>query len=198
MQVRNLFADVPDQSPEEVFDELLRGGPFKLGRIISSGQSTPPDQWYDQEQDEWVILLSGGARLRFADSDETIELHPGDCLNIPAHVRHRVEWTDPKQRTVWLALHYEATDEATDEPPPQDADRKPRLRFSLLSLMAFSTALCVFFAYTRFFLAVAGLFLATLVFLALFILLVQLPVHAAIRAVTPADIEDDVESPHEG
>ena len=108
MQVRNLFADVPDESPEEIFDELLRGGPFKLERIISSGQATPPGEWYDQEQDEWVILLSGAARLRFADSEKTIQLQPGDYLNIPAHVPHRVEWTDPEQKTLWLVLHYEA------------------------------------------------------------------------------------------
>ena len=107
MHVRNLFADAPDKSPEEIVDELLRGGPFKLQRIISSGQSTPPGEWYDQAQDEWVILLSGGARLRFAESDETIQLEPGDYLNIPAHAPHRVEWTDPEQQTVWLALHYE-------------------------------------------------------------------------------------------
>ena len=107
MQVRNFFADAPDKSPGEIFDELLRGGPFKLERIISSGQATPPGEWYDQEQDEWVILLSGAARLRFADSDETMELQPGDFLNIPAHARHRVEWTDPEQKTLWLALHYE-------------------------------------------------------------------------------------------
>ena len=111
MQVRNLFADAPDKSPEEIVDELLRGGPFKLERIISSGQTTPPGEWYDQEQDEWVILLSGAARLRFSsdhNDDETIELRPGDYLNIPAHVPHRVEWTDPEQQTIWLALHYEA------------------------------------------------------------------------------------------
>jgi cupin 2 domain-containing protein len=108
MQVRNLFADAPDNSREEIIDELLRGGTFKLERIISNGQATPPGQWYDQAQEEWVILLSGGARLRFAESDETIQLQPGDYLDIPAHARHRVEWTDPKQKTVWLALHYEA------------------------------------------------------------------------------------------
>ena len=110
MQVRNLFAHAPDQSRDEIVDELLRGGPFKLERIISSGQATPPGEWYDQEQDEWVILLSGAARLRFVDDDngdETIQLQPGDYLNIPAHARHRVEWTDPDQKTLWLVLHYE-------------------------------------------------------------------------------------------
>ena len=111
MQLRNLFDDAPDKSPEEICDELIRGGRFKLQRIVSSGQATPPGEWYDQSQDEWVILLSGAARLRFdADRDEgeTVELRPGDYLNIPAHARHRVEWTDPEQKTIWLGLHYEA------------------------------------------------------------------------------------------
>jgi cupin 2 domain-containing protein len=32
-------------------------------------------------------------------------MRPGDYVNLPAHCRHRVEWTDPERETVWLALH---------------------------------------------------------------------------------------------
>lgn len=101
----NLFSSVGRLSAE-VIDELLRGGEFKLERIVSTGQVTPAGQWFDQETDEWVALLSGGARLLFeGDSNETV-LHPGDYVKIPAHRRHRVTWTDPACETVWLALHH--------------------------------------------------------------------------------------------
>jgi cupin 2 domain-containing protein len=102
----NLFAHLPDSLPEELFQELGRGKKFKLERIISMGHATPADQWYDQEQHEWVLLLSGSAGLRFEEEENVQELRPGDFVDIPAHKRHRVEWTDPKEKTVWLALHY--------------------------------------------------------------------------------------------
>ena len=89
-----------------MFEQLLNGRQFRLERITSSGRSTPQGQWYNQENDEWVVLLTGAARLRLEDPDETLDLRAGDYLNIPAHRRHRVEWTDPARPTVWLALHY--------------------------------------------------------------------------------------------
>jgi cupin 2 domain-containing protein len=102
----NIFAQLPQSLSEEVFQEIIAGERFRLERIISSGQATPIGQWYDQEQDEWVVLLSGGAGLRFEGEEDLRVLHPGDFVNIPAHTRHRVEWTDEKQTTIWLALHY--------------------------------------------------------------------------------------------
>ena len=66
---------------------------------------SPQGFWYDQEQHEWVVVLSGAAQLRFEDG-ETIDMKPGDHVNIPAHRRHRVEWTTPDEPTVWLAIHY--------------------------------------------------------------------------------------------
>jgi cupin 2 domain-containing protein len=102
----NLFADIPANIPEEIFQVLLETGDFRLERIISPGQATPPGEWYDQETPEWVVLLAGGAGLRFEDEAEPRVLTPGDYLLIPAHRRHRVEWTDPARPTVWLALHY--------------------------------------------------------------------------------------------
>jgi len=90
----------------EVFDELLQGGRFKLERIVSTGQITPEGQWFDPHDDEWVALLCGGARLLFEGEPTEIALHPGDYLNIPAHRRHRVTWTDPACATVWLAIHF--------------------------------------------------------------------------------------------
>lgn len=82
-----------------------------MERIVSTGQTTPDGQWYDQNADEWVMLLSGAARLRIDGQQDPIAMRPGDCLNLPAGVRHRVEWTDPDRETVWLAIHYEPHDE---------------------------------------------------------------------------------------
>ena len=105
MKTKNILA-APRSSDSELFEELLRGGDFRLERIVSTGQATPPGQWYDQETDEWVLLLSGRAALRMEGEPQPCELRPGDAVAIPAHRRHRVEWTAPGEATVWLALHY--------------------------------------------------------------------------------------------
>lgn len=101
----NLFDSLPATSTNEIFEILLQTDHFKLERIISTGQATPDGEWYDQDTHEWVILLQGGAGLRFEDG-EVVELEPGDYVHIPAHRRHRVEWTASDQPTVWLAIHY--------------------------------------------------------------------------------------------
>ena len=100
----NLFDDLPRALPAEQVDVLLETADARLERIVSTGHTTPPGQWYDQERDEWVLVLRGRARLRFDGEPAARELAPGDHLLIPAHVRHRVEWTDPAEPTVWLAL----------------------------------------------------------------------------------------------
>jgi cupin 2 domain-containing protein len=102
----NLFAPIPPEIIPEFIQVLLATGAFRLERIVSAGQVTPPGEWYDQDTHEWVALLSGAAGLRFEDEAELRVLAPGDYLLIPAHRRHRVEWTDPETPTVWLALHY--------------------------------------------------------------------------------------------
>jgi cupin 2 domain-containing protein len=90
----------------ELAQVLLQHGTLRIERIVSRGHHSPPDFWYDQAENEWVLLVSGEARLRFREKDEWIHLRPGQYLTIPAHVRHRVEWTDPVQDTVWLAVFY--------------------------------------------------------------------------------------------
>ena len=106
MNIDNIFYKISDAFSDEIFQTLLETETIKIERILSSRQSTPPDRWYDQEHNEWVILLKGRARLLLEGDSNPIELHPGDYLNIPAHQRHRVEWTDPNQVTIWLAVHY--------------------------------------------------------------------------------------------
>ncbi|MHB8801619.1 MAG: cupin domain-containing protein, partial [Rhodocyclaceae bacterium] len=78
----------------------------RIERIVSTGQASPEGFWYDQPRDEWVLLLSGSAGLRFADEADVRELRPGDWLLIPAGCKHRVEWTDAAQPSVWLAVHF--------------------------------------------------------------------------------------------
>ena len=106
VEIRNVFSAIDRDSPDELFETLLQIPGAKLERIVSTGQSTPPGEWYDQADAEWVVLLSGAARLRFEPPAAEHELHPGDYLLIPAHCRHRVEWTSPNEPAVWLALHF--------------------------------------------------------------------------------------------
>ena len=101
----NLLRDLP-RGPDEVFSDLLKTSSFRLERIVSRGQATPPGEWLSQPASEWVLVLTGRARLMFADPAEGREMGAGDCVLIPAGTRHRVEWTDPYQETVWLALHF--------------------------------------------------------------------------------------------
>lgn len=102
----NIFEEASSRRPQEVVEILLQTGSFRLERIISTGQATPEGEWYDQDTPEWVVLLSGGAGLRFESEARVRTLAPGDYVLIPAHCRHRVEWTDPDRPTVWLALHF--------------------------------------------------------------------------------------------
>ncbi|GAB4292011.1 MAG: hypothetical protein Kow0096_06540 [Thiohalomonadaceae bacterium] len=107
MKIGNLFRHLPVNLPEELCETLVQARSIRLLRIVSHGQASPPDFWYDQPDHEWVVLLAGNAGLRFAGESDTVVLRPGDYLNIPAGTRHRVEWTSAQQPTVWLALHYQ-------------------------------------------------------------------------------------------
>lgn len=107
MDVKNIFSNIPDIQDSEIFQDIINRPGFKLERIISAGHATPEGQWYDQDWDEWVVLLSGSACLTFADGKKDYELKPGDFLLIPSHTKHRVKWTSEKEKTVWLALHFE-------------------------------------------------------------------------------------------
>lgn len=102
----NLFAGIPGARPEELSDVLAESDVVRIERIVSTGQATPPGQWFAQSRAEWVVVLRGRATLRFEDEDAPRTMEPGDHVTIAAHRRHRVEWTDPDQPTVWLAVHY--------------------------------------------------------------------------------------------
>jgi cupin 2 domain-containing protein len=104
--MKTLFDDLPADLPVELVQTLLDAGTVRIERIVSLGHTSAPGFWYDQSEHEWVVLLRGAARLRFEDDDQTLEMTAGSFVNIPARRRHRVEWTDPRQHTVWLAIHY--------------------------------------------------------------------------------------------
>ena len=88
----------------EKFEQIVSGKNIQIEHIVSTGQTTPSEQWYDQELDEWVILLQGEAELSYAD-DTRIKLKAGDYLLIPAHKKHRVEYTSIEPACIWLAVH---------------------------------------------------------------------------------------------
>lgn len=103
----NILAGLPaEPEASERIETLLARPGVRIERIVSTGQASPPGFWYDQEVAEWVLLLSGAAQIRFEDEAEPRTLAPGDWLDIAAHRRHRVIWTDPAQASVWLAIHY--------------------------------------------------------------------------------------------
>jgi cupin 2 domain-containing protein len=100
----NLFDHLPAQSADEEFVELLSRKAVRVERIVSTGQSTPAEAPYDQDHDEWVLLLRGAAGLWVQGQTEHI-LRPGDHLSIPANHLHRVTWTPKEETTIWLAIH---------------------------------------------------------------------------------------------
>jgi cupin 2 domain-containing protein len=104
--MNNLYSNLSSDFPKEVAETLAGNDRVRIERIISRGQSSPEGFWYDQEEHEWVVVLKGEAKLLFEGDDRPIHMRPGDHLTIPAHRRHRVQWTKPDEPTIWLAVFY--------------------------------------------------------------------------------------------
>ncbi|MPT48675.1 MAG: cupin domain-containing protein [Sphingobium sp.] len=102
----NLLHSLPDAQAAEIFEAIVSRPGVRVERIISHGQVTPEDQPYIQPYEEWVLILSGHARL-WVDGVGEVSLHPGDYYLIPAHAAHRVTWTCPDEPTIWLTLHFD-------------------------------------------------------------------------------------------
>ncbi len=98
------FPNIPGKLPDELFDALLESNNLCHERIVSHSHNSPEDFWHDQEQHEWVFLVRGAAKLRF--EEEEYLLKPGDCVNVAAHERQRVEWTTLEEQTIWSAMFY--------------------------------------------------------------------------------------------
>ena len=101
---QNIYQGLPADLSAEVLETLVQGNNIRIERIVSQGQASPEGFWYDQDEHEWVMLLQGHAILGF--SDHQLELKAGDYVHIPAHQKHRVEWTSPHETTLWLAVFY--------------------------------------------------------------------------------------------
>lgn len=102
--VKNIYQQLPDASKNEVVEEIMLHHNVRLERISSQGQSSLA--WQSSEQNEWVLLMQGAAKLCFAEPQQVLALKPGDYLLIPANCRHRVAWTSPQQQSIWLCCYY--------------------------------------------------------------------------------------------
>lgn len=102
---KNIFSEIPPRLQNEVFETILKKDNISITRIVSNGHTTHEGDWYDQTDDEWVILLQGQATVLYEKDERLIKLMPGDYLFIPSHTRHRVDWTLPDNNTIWLAVH---------------------------------------------------------------------------------------------
>lgn len=107
VEIRNLFASIPAKLPEEMTQTLMDHGCARIERIVSRGQSSPDGFWYDQQEYEWVVLLAGSAGLEIEGEQDIHILKPGDFIYLPAHLRHRIAWSDPDTETIWLAIFLE-------------------------------------------------------------------------------------------
>ncbi len=105
MKTGSIFQEVPTKLDAEQFIDLVRTGVVRITRIVSTGQAT---RWLEPADEEWVIVLSGAAVLRFKEGDDKLSMRPGDWCYIPKGCRHRVEETSDKEPTVWIAVHFEA------------------------------------------------------------------------------------------
>ena len=106
--IENLFANLPDDLPVELVEDLVRDRHVRIERIVSTGHRSPSGSWYDQAEHEWVVVLKGESTLLFEDNKHPIHMKPGDHINITAHRKHRVESTSNDGPTVWLAVFYAA------------------------------------------------------------------------------------------
>ncbi len=106
MIIENILKNIPGNIPEELIETIAENENVRIERIISNGHASPPGFWYDQDQNEYVLLLKGSAALLFEGETDVLVMKPGDYIDIPAHMRHRVEWTATDKKTIWLTVFY--------------------------------------------------------------------------------------------
>ncbi|HET6274071.1 MAG TPA: cupin domain-containing protein [Bacteroidota bacterium] len=104
MNTANILTDLPPKQHEEFLETLVENGNIRIERIASHGHTSPEGFWYDQESNEWVMVVQGSARIEFKDGRSEAFLSPGGYVFLPAHCKHRVVWTD--ENTIWLAVHW--------------------------------------------------------------------------------------------
>ncbi len=104
MEKYNVFEELPVNKNEELFFEIFKNEKIKIEKIVSNGQTSPDNFWYEQKENEFVLLLEGFTIVEFEDFE--MELKKGDCLNIKAMEKHRVKFTSLDEPTVWFAVFY--------------------------------------------------------------------------------------------
>ena len=106
MKKRTNIFDLPSKLPkEELFEALIDNEKVLIEKVVSTGQVTPPGEWYNQEREEWLIVLQGEGELSYEDGSR-IKLTPGDYLYIPPHQKHRVEYTSTEPPCIWLTIFF--------------------------------------------------------------------------------------------
>ena len=104
MEKYNIFDKIIVDKEEENFFEIFKNETIKIEKIVSNGQISPENFWYEQEKSEFILLLEGFAILEFENRE--VELKKGDCLNIEAMEKHRVKFTSLNEPTIWFAVFY--------------------------------------------------------------------------------------------
>jgi cupin 2 domain-containing protein len=104
--VSNLLQHIDHEAIGEQVTGIAAHGNVRIERIVSHGEASPPNQWYDQAEAEWVLVFAGAAGLVFEGEAEEIVLRAGDHVYIAPHRRHRVAWTDAEELTIWLAVFW--------------------------------------------------------------------------------------------
>jgi len=104
----NLFQDIPDHLDQELVEKLLAHDSFRIERIVSRGHASPPNFWHDQDEHEWVVVLTGKAQLQIEGEEDLVTLGPGDTYDLPTHTKHRVAWTESNHDTIWLAVFWKS------------------------------------------------------------------------------------------
>ncbi len=86
--------------------ELLHTDNLNIKGIIShGGYSGQAGEWYDQDEDEWVMLMQGKAGIEF-EGGRVVHMGSGDYLLIHSGERHRVSYTSAQPHCIWLAVHF--------------------------------------------------------------------------------------------
>ena len=104
MKKYNIFDKIIVDTEEENFFEIFKNETIKIEKIVSNGQISPENFWYEQEKSEFILLLEGFAILEFENRE--VELKKGDCINIKAKQKHRVKFTSLDEPTIWFAVFY--------------------------------------------------------------------------------------------
>ncbi|MCJ2376338.1 cupin domain-containing protein [Vibrio sp. ZSDZ34] len=105
MKVSNLLKHLPVDMTDESFEDIVFSDSVRIERIVSQGHTSPNEGWYDQDENEWVMVIKGAGEITFEDGNVSL-LGEGDHILIPAHVKHKVSHTPHDKKTIWLAVFY--------------------------------------------------------------------------------------------